>query len=351
MDQYNPSPQSPPPMYEQPVQTSGMAIASLVLGLLGFCFSPLGLIALILGIMAMSRIGNPANRQSGHGMAMAGTVLGGVSMVLGTVVLLIGLLLPALGAARRSARQMQNSSQMRGIHQGLVIYAQGNRQFYPGIKGNGMLLQGGVDNVGPDALYVSPYDGDHPAVRLEILMANDFFDGSYVISPGEEGAKSMWGGGPVDSSMYSYASLLLVGEPAGGNLIPSPQAANRNAEHRDTSNSLAVIMGDRNVATDGSLGMRVDAAAGPGQAQSIWTSSLGDWRGSVTWNDNHVSFETTSIMEWTQFGSGMNAADDSLFAADADDPTLTYDDGLPIGSDAAHSHSDTKLNYDSNNVN
>ncbi|MEX0774624.1 MAG: hypothetical protein WD042_02795 [Phycisphaeraceae bacterium] len=43
----------------------------------------------------------------------------------------VGIALPALGAARRTARQMQDSTQVRGIIQGCILYAQGNAERYP----------------------------------------------------------------------------------------------------------------------------------------------------------------------------------------------------------------------------
>lgn len=88
-----PAPWLPPPVYGHPVpswppeairstKTDGFAIASLVLGLF-FWFPGLaiitGLLALIFGYVALSRI-----RQSGtagRGMAIAGVVLGWVSVV------------------------------------------------------------------------------------------------------------------------------------------------------------------------------------------------------------------------------------------------------------------------------
>ncbi len=45
--------------------------------------------------------------------------------------LVTGITLPALGAARRTARQMQSSTQVRGIHNACVTYAQGNKGRFP----------------------------------------------------------------------------------------------------------------------------------------------------------------------------------------------------------------------------
>jgi len=52
-------------------------------------------------------------------------------VVIAIIALLIGILLPALGKARASARQLKDSTQVRGIHQGMVLWAQNNSDSYP----------------------------------------------------------------------------------------------------------------------------------------------------------------------------------------------------------------------------
>ncbi|QYU67739.1 prepilin-type N-terminal cleavage/methylation domain-containing protein [Leptolyngbya sp. 15MV] len=52
-------------------------------------------------------------------------------VVIAIIALLIGILLPALGKARASARQLKDSTQVRGIHQALVVFAQNNQDSYP----------------------------------------------------------------------------------------------------------------------------------------------------------------------------------------------------------------------------
>lgn len=70
---YNAQPYAQQP-YGAPQQTSGLAIAALVTGLLGT-----GLIAIILGHLALRDVKN--NNKSGRGMALAGTILGYVTAV------------------------------------------------------------------------------------------------------------------------------------------------------------------------------------------------------------------------------------------------------------------------------
>ena len=61
--------------------TNGLAVASLVLGLVGWVFCGVGsVVAIVLGFIARSQIKQSWGRQTGSGMAMAGIVLGFVGL-------------------------------------------------------------------------------------------------------------------------------------------------------------------------------------------------------------------------------------------------------------------------------
>jgi len=73
-------------------KTSGLAIASLVLSITGVCCGIGGIIGLILGCVALSQINNSNGRLTGKGLAIAGIVLGIVSilgMLVTTVLFLV----------------------------------------------------------------------------------------------------------------------------------------------------------------------------------------------------------------------------------------------------------------------
>ena len=62
--------------------TSGLAIGSLVTGLFFWCFVLPGIVAVVLGYLALERIDDSDGLQKGRGMAIAGIVLGWVGIAL-----------------------------------------------------------------------------------------------------------------------------------------------------------------------------------------------------------------------------------------------------------------------------
>ncbi|MEM6755843.1 MAG: DUF4190 domain-containing protein [Planctomycetota bacterium] len=301
--------QPPAPTFDDANQgTSTLAIVSLCLAIFGFVTICAGigvaicLLALILGVVAMNNISASGNRLGGHGLALAGTIIGGVGTASALLIipLMIGIMLPALGAARRTARQMQSNTQVRGIHQAMVMYAQSNNSMFPGLTPDGNVL---VDANTP---YPGGVNGGHPAERLELLLDGNYFTGEYAISPVETGLTE-WQGGQVNEDNYSYAMLRVAAGNTGSQTWRKPPGqpqpnyrgqlveplSDTVEEWSETLNTEAPVLGDRNTGADATT-----------QVSSIHTPlNSGDWRGSVAFNDNHVVFETYQTLS-TRFGSG-----------------------------------------------
>jgi hypothetical protein len=70
--------------------TNGLAVASLVLGILWLYWIG-SILALIFGYVAKSQIDRSQGRQSGRGMAVAGIVLGWVGVGILSLVVVIGI--------------------------------------------------------------------------------------------------------------------------------------------------------------------------------------------------------------------------------------------------------------------
>ena len=99
------NPQSQPGSIQPPSgaspETSGKAIASLVFGILTWVFLPIlgGIIAIIVGNLALSDIKKSDGRLSGSGMAKAGIILSVIQLVLILVPVCMLCLLSMLGPA------------------------------------------------------------------------------------------------------------------------------------------------------------------------------------------------------------------------------------------------------------
>ena len=302
MTQYPSTPPSMGPNTPAYGGTPGLAIAALVCGILAFCVPLLGIVAVIMGVMFLSqtRDGRP-----GRGMAMAGTICGGCGLVI-NILLVIAILLPALGAARRTAQRMENSTQLRGIHQGLVTFANSNKNNYPGLTSSGDIWSDGpmTGNSG---------EGNTPQARIWILLDGGFITPEYLISPSEtEPIMPYLGGGPVTEDNYSYALLsfeeTISGRKDGrtGEYVYDVDSATygRAAEWSQTLNSQAIVLSDRNIGSNASSSVT-----------SIHEHSPGSWRGSVLWNDNHVGFETSHFFE-TKYANGSLNYGDNIFEDD-----------------------------------
>lgn len=80
-----PIPEPPPPA--APKGSSGLAIASLICGIVG-CVPGAGIAAVVMGHMALGRI--KTSGQGGRGMALAGLILGYLSIVGWIIAILTG---------------------------------------------------------------------------------------------------------------------------------------------------------------------------------------------------------------------------------------------------------------------
>lgn len=230
-------------------------------------------------------------------------------VVISIIALLIGILLPALGAARTAARKMQNSTQARGIQQGVFIHSQGNKGWYAGVESKGM--QGNGADTFVDASSIDNWTaggntaGRQVQARWIILLEGDFFTPEYAMSPAEISA---------DAQEYDPTQTYAVGDFFYSYALPqidragaaNDPARGRCGEWRDNATGGAVVSSDRLLI--GSIN------SDPAVHQSIWMNELGEWEGSVTYNDNSTEFRNTARMENTSYLGVKPDGEENLFA-------------------------------------
>jgi type II secretory pathway pseudopilin PulG len=119
-----------PPSVHPDARTDGKAIASLVCGILSIalCLSFLtGIPAIILGHMSRSSIQKSMGQLKGQGMALAGLIMGYVSIALIPIVLIIATIsIPSLLRARQAANEAAAIANLRSINTAELTYIAGD---------------------------------------------------------------------------------------------------------------------------------------------------------------------------------------------------------------------------------
>jgi len=212
-----PPPAAPPPAYagvpypyapEPPdAPTSGMAIASLVLGVLGFVTMGItSLIGLILGIVSLIQISGSHGRVRGQGVAIAGTVLSGFTVLM--LPMMAAILFPVFAKAREKAQQASCMSNEKQLALGVLMYVQDYDQVYP-VKSN--WSDGLMPYVKNTQIFLCPSERNQT-------------QGSYAYNEGLHVAKAM------DIPRPAEAVMLFDAQPgpnqAGGRGLVAPRHNN-----------------------------------------------------------------------------------------------------------------------------
>jgi hypothetical protein len=148
--------------------------------------------------------------------------------------------------------------------------------------------------------------------RFEELFEDNYFTGEYMISPSETKTALTATTQTVTSANVSYAMLEI-----------DSAIGNRTNEWRDTSNSEAVVLSDR--AKDNGTGIK--------SVHTNPSTDTNEWRGSVGFNDNHVTFEATHDQLNTQYGDDSTGKDD-LFSSSGHSNALMIFTGSATDTDS-----------------
>lgn len=226
-------------------------------------------------------------------------------VVISIIALLIGILLPALSNARKSARQIKSNVNLRSIHTALVVHAQENDQRYAGVQKNSL--------VGADAFIAG---GEVPTLagnntlagswvqsRFLVLLGGNFIDAESIVSPAETAGFDTWDpSGTYDgtSRFHSYSLPQLINGV--------DVATHRFYGWSANMSTQATIASDRLEAGD---------VINTELQTSLWTTpDEGGWSGGVSFNDNSTVFLSKSEVDTAY--AGWSTKDDYLFVGSED---------------------------------
>lgn len=213
-------------------------------------------------------------------------------VVISIIALLIAILLPALGAARESARRMQNNVNLRSLHQATVIYAEENKGYYQGLTSSGEVMttaQLEADASVPAGTFAL-LNGTSVAPRFAVLAYQGVVASEHLISP-QDTDRVAWKGNPdlFTHQNISYAMLEIYVDDS-----PSRKAWRNDLSSRTPINS------DRST---------YDAGGPSTVGESLWSEEI--WQGGVAWNDGHTTFESSPEVGSTSL-AGIDIEEDNL---------------------------------------
>ncbi|MGB1125330.1 MAG: type II secretion system protein [Phycisphaeraceae bacterium] len=235
----------------------------------------------------------------------AGFTLIELLVVISIIALLIALLLPALGTAKKQAQIMQNATHHRGLHQAFVTFGHSNDGLYPGLEkrdGETKLLPAARDGKDTSSAGLG---GHWPATRFALLIDNDYVSPEYVINPADPFFRDAWtygdsgrdqAGTKFDWRNFSYAVEEWGGGMSGTNEY---KVATGNIDHMGSETP---VLGDRIIVV-------IDQDySNPNKYIGVFSNKPGNFNMGLAWNDGHTTLLNTPIVN-TRFGPYYNEND------------------------------------------
>jgi prepilin-type N-terminal cleavage/methylation domain-containing protein/prepilin-type processing-associated H-X9-DG protein len=271
-------------------------------------------------------------------------------VVIAIIALLVGILLPALGKARASARQMKDATQVRGIQQACVVWANQNQGFFP---------DPAKLDVANTTVNVTPAEGKNITGNiLSLMVFGGHVSTELCINPAEANTAQIVvdGGYTLDNPMaVNPANALWDPQFAGNPEVPpqfggwrgAPQPVQTNigntsyahntpfgkrkGKWQDNFTTTEAIWGDRGpryapgdrgVYPMGGRWSLVTGQYGVDSFTLLIHGSRNSWEGNIAYNDGHVSFETKPNPDGVTYRRTMGTpltTTDNLFVNETDE--------------------------------
>jgi type II secretory pathway pseudopilin PulG len=231
---------------------------------------------------------------------------------------------------RRYSPQLKDSTQVRGIHQGMVLLAQNNQDRFP--------LPSELDMAG----HTLPGDAaakDTTANIISMLIYQGFFSPEMTVSPSESNPKIRVFGkyqygdpsGTVKPRQAlwdpAFAADFTAGE-ANLSYAMTPLWSKERVETVTGFNSTQAVVGNRGPqiagATYSPAGVAMPRRMNAGSYTDLIHGGKSTWEGNISYGDNSVNFETTMAPESLKWKDRAGSAfGDVLFYDEPGDTTDT----------------------------
>lgn len=287
-------------------------------------------------------------------------------VVIAIIALLIGILLPALGKARASARQLKDQTQVRGIVQAMALWAQNNSDQYP--------LPSALDK-SDYTIKVSDqkvaFTKDSTRHILSVMIFNGSIPTEICVSPAESNGsievytkyelnnpkdaadttnsgKALWDpsfqGTPLDKETSSHAENKDKGH---NSYAHTPPFGKQRTKWSNSFNATEASFGNRGPvfegnATDGwtmVTGSADKDAVGKNSNTLLIHGGRTTWEGNIGYNDSHVNYEVRADPEsltynFVDLAAGQRTKADNVFVAEDTGGKATWEPTSPTKNSA-----------------
>ncbi len=241
-------------------QTSKLAVWSLVCGIATvFCSCITGIPAIIMGIMALNRIGKSHGALGGKGLAIAGLCCGCTLGIFGTA-MMAGLAVPAFNQVKEKSKIMQASTNARQIIICLKSYASDNSGAYPDADTSQpqtsndafrfLFVAGLLEDERPFTVLNSPYVPDNiigspPDFRQALEAGENHWAMTKGLSDSSDGNAPLVFENPVEASWPPMWDCNMAGQTKAGRAWKSGKIIVGRNDGSVMAEQLETIRGDR----------------------------------------------------------------------------------------------------------
>jgi len=295
-------------------------------------------------------------------------------VVIAIIALLIGILLPALGKARQSARQLKDSTQVRGIHQGMVVWAQNNGDDYP--------LPSRIDRANYVITAAAGQESNKDLTRhiFSMMIFNGSLSTEIFINPAEaNGNVKLYDQYQFDNPAGALVTTQATWDPrfkgtprdtnigtttgtdGNNSYAHNPPVGKRKGRWTNSFVATEAVIGDRGptytISGSGSTAtwnLRGSNDFGDRSITLLIHGSRVKWEGNIGFNDNHVDFLSKADPEnvtfsFTGLPAGQRSLPDNIFINENDaQRTVTGGGETATGTVGLGGYTDTNVHLNAN---